>query len=72
VNLAARFMTQAPWSEIWLDDRIFATEALVQKSFETAICSIPVIITVKEIPAHLVNHDTYNQFGTLKRLAITV
>ena len=47
------------------DGRVFAGEALPQYPFKAAIRRVALIITIEEIPAHLVGYDTDDKFGTI-------
>src|SRR5688572_7124943 len=49
------------------DQGVLAGKSLVQKTFETAIGCVSVVIPVQVIPAHLVNYNTNHQFGTIER-----
>jgi hypothetical protein len=42
---------------------VLATEALVQKTFETAVGRITVIKAIQVIPTHLVYNNTNYKFG---------
>gem|GEM_PF-4791510 len=45
-----------------VDNRVLATETLVEKALEAALAPI-IIIGVEIVPSHLVHYDAYYQFG---------